>query len=135
MIAPMNRAVLADVACRHGLKLVVRFGSTVTGLTHPGSDLDLAILFERFPDSAERELDALTDLQAIDCGHAVDVVVLNRADPLLLDQVARHARLEYGSERHFDEFRRYAFKRYHDHRPYLELERAYVQRVFGIGPS
>jgi hypothetical protein len=57
----------------------------------------------------------------------VDVTVINRADPLLLQQIAAHHRLLYGTARDLDAFRRYAFKRYQDHRPYLALERHYVE--------
>ncbi|MBM3770310.1 MAG: hypothetical protein FJW27_03310 [Acidimicrobiia bacterium] len=125
----MDANALAKIAERHGLALVVRFGSTVTGLTHPGSDIDLGILFERVPVSLEAEVTAIADLQSLGQGRPVDVVVLNRADPLLLKQVSTRAVLEHGTERRFDAFRRYAFKRYQDHRRFLEMERAYVQRA------
>ena len=36
--------------------------------------------------------------------------------------------LVYGTERRFDAFRRFAFKRYQDHRPFLDMEREYVDR-------
>jgi hypothetical protein len=35
----------------------------------------------------------------------------------------------YGSEREFQRFRLLAFKRYQDYRPYLALERRYVDRA------
>lgn len=129
----MDPSVLPDIARRHGLVLVVRFGSTVTGRTHGGSDIDLGILFERLPASLDTELSAIADLQAFGSGVAVDVTVLNRADPLLLKQVAEHAVREYGTDRRFDAFRRYAFKRYQDHRRFLELEREYVTRESRTG--
>ena len=125
----MNLLVLADIARRHGLALVVRFGSTVAGGTHGGSDIDFGILFEHPPASLDAELDAIADLQAVGEGTPVDVTVLNRADPLLLKQVSDGGILEYGSERRFDAFRRHAFKRYQDHRRFLEMERQYVERM------
>lgn len=125
----MDQQALGELARRHGIALVIRFGSTVTGRTHPGSDVDFGVLFERLPPTLAEELRVIADLQALEPGAPVDVSVLNRADPLLLKQVTDHARLEYGSEPRFEAFRRYAFKRYHDHRPYFELERQYVERA------
>lgn len=124
---------LADIARRHGIALVIRFGSTVTGQTHPGSDVDLGVLFERLPQALEEELRVIADLQALQSGRPVDVAVLNRADPLLLKQVTDHARLEYGTNERFDAFRRYAFKRYQDHRRFFDMEREYVERVTAAG--
>jgi predicted nucleotidyltransferase len=125
----VNAAALREIAIRHGLTLVLRFGSTVTGRTHPGSDVDLGIVFARIPERLDVELDAIADLQAMGGGVPVDVTVLNRADPLLLKQVADGAVVEYGSDAQFDAFRRYAFKRYQDHRRFLQMEREYVERA------
>lgn len=117
------------MARRHGIALVIRFGSTVSGHTHAASDIDLGVLFERLPGTLDEELRTIADLQALESGRPVDVAVLNRADPLLLEQVTRHARLEYGAQERFDTFRRYAFKRYQDHRRFFDMEREYVERV------
>ena len=125
----VDSEALAALARRHGIALVIRFGSTVTGHTHPGSDLDLGVLFERLPERLAAELEVMADLQALEPGTEVDVTVLNRADPLLLRQVTDHAALEYGTPERFDAFRRYAFKRYQDHRRFLDLERQYVDRA------
>ena len=127
----MDSDALIEIARRHGLALVVRFGSTVTGRTHPGSDVELGILFETVSASLDAELAAIADLQSVGHGVPVDVTVLNRADPLLLKQVSEHAILEYSTERRFDAFRRFAFKRYQDHRPFLDMEREYVDRAVG----
>jgi uncharacterized protein len=112
----VDSQALGEVARHHGIALVIRFGSTVSGQTHPASDIDLGVLFERLPRTRDEELRTIADLQALECGGPVDVAVLNRADPLLLKQATDHARLEYGTEERFDAFRRYAFMRYHDHR-------------------
>lgn len=125
----MDSHALAAIARRYGIALVIRFGSTVTGRTHAGSDVDLGVLFERLPGSPDDELRVIADLQALQSGRTVDVAVLNRADPLLLKQVTDHAQLEFGTAERFDAFRRYAFKRYHDHRPYFDMERQYVERM------
>lgn len=125
----MDQQTLADLACRHGIALVVRFGSTVKGTTHAGSDVDLGVLYDRMPASLDDELSLQADLQSLRPGMPVDVTLLNRADPLLLKQVADGAHLEFGTPQRFDAFRRYAFKRYHDHRPFFDMEQRYLDRI------
>jgi predicted nucleotidyltransferase len=53
----MNPADVAAIANKHGLLLLLRFGSSVTGHLHAAIDVDLAVLFERTPES----LGALAD--------------------------------------------------------------------------
>ena len=124
----MDTGQLEPIARRHGIELIVQFGSTVTGRTHPHSDCDLGVLFRRTPDSLGLLADVVADLQEVSPGRAIDVGVLNHADPLFLNQVMAHGRLLYGSERRFQALQLLAFKRYQDHRRYLSLERAYVER-------
>lgn len=68
-------------------------------------------------------------LQRLFPGREVDLVVLNRADPLLLKQVLEGCRLLIGSPRQLAELKIYAFRRYQDHRRFLAMERAHVRRV------
>ncbi len=119
---------MEPIALRHGIALIVQFGSTVTGHTHAQSDCDLGVLFERAPESLGMLADVVADLQSVSPGRDVDVAVLNHADPLLFKQVMEQGRLLYGSERRFQALQLLAFKRYQDHRRYLLLERAYVER-------
>ena len=55
--------------------------------------------------------------------------MLDHADPLFLKQVMDGARLLYGSPQRFEQMKLLAFRRYQDHRPCLDMERAYVERV------
>lgn len=113
---------------RYGLQLVVQFGSTVRGTVHPQSDVDLAVLVDRMPESLEAQGRLYAELQELFAGREVDVAILNRADPLFLKQILDHSRLLYGSPRTLAELRIYGFRRYQDHRRYLALEREYVDR-------
>lgn len=54
---------------------------------------------------------------------------MNTADPLFLKKITERCRLLFGSDRRFHELRMYAFKRYQDHRRFLDLERAYMTRL------
>lgn len=119
---------LATFAERHGIRLIVQFGSTVIGRVHPQSDIDLGVLLP----NAELPLRTLVEiqhgLQEFFPDHEVDVAVINRADPLLLKKMMEHCRLVYGNPRDLHRLRLYAFKRYQDHRRFFELERRYVER-------
>jgi uncharacterized protein len=123
----MHGPQLESIARRHGVLLVLQHGSTVTATTHPGSDLDLAILLERAP-TTDSYLSLLADLQAALPGREVDIALLNHADPLLLKRVTDRCVLLYGSAARLRDLKLYAFKRYQDHRRYLALERDYVRR-------
>jgi hypothetical protein len=56
----------------------------------------------------------------------IDLAILNHADPLFLKQVTDHCRLLHGSEADLRRLKLLAFKRYQDHRKYLDLERRFV---------
>jgi predicted nucleotidyltransferase len=123
----MSSSPFDAIARRHGARLLLQFGSTVSGRTHPGSDLDIAVLFDGDPGYAR--LGALLgDLQAALPGRALDLGLLNHADPLFLKKVLEAPRLLAGSARELAELRIYAFRRYQDHRRFLRLEQRHVDR-------
>lgn len=117
-----------EIAERYGVVLILQFGSTVTGKTHAQSDLDLAVLVGGAPLSFEDQLSLEAGLEALHPGRPVDFVDLNRADPLLLKKVTESCRLLYGEAQKLHELKILAFKRYQDHRKFLDMERAYVDR-------
>lgn len=118
-----------DIAQRHHLALIVQFGSTVSGTVHAGSDVDVAVLFDRPQASFEEQGRIAHELQSLFPDRELDLAVLDRADPLFLKQVFERCRLLAGSPRRLAEMRIYAFKRYQDHRKYLALEREHVRRA------
>ncbi len=94
-----------------GIKLVLLFGSVVSGKVHKQSDIDLAFLFDK-----PMDILALTN-KVIRLLHTdnVDVVDLKRASPLLKFSVARNGRLLYEkSPGIFTEFYSLAFRMYVD---------------------
>lgn len=119
---------LASAAKKHGILLLLQFGSSVTGQLHMRSDVDLAVLLERAPASLQDHSELIHDLQGLFPDREVDVALINRADPLFLKQVTAAPRLLYGSPRRLQRLKIYAFKRYQDHRRFLLLERQYVER-------
>lgn len=125
----MDQARYDKLAERYGIVLLLQFGSTLTGKTHPGSDLDLAVLLDSPPSSFDDQLALQSELEALHPERPVDVVFLNTADPLLLKKVTEACRLLYGPPRKLHELKLLAFKAYQDHRKFLDMERAYVERA------
>jgi predicted nucleotidyltransferase len=117
---------LEQVAQRHGVRLLLAFGSQATGRTHSASDLDLAVLV----DPAERSdwLDLMADLQEVFPGREVDLAWLNRADPLFAWRIFAHAELLFGDPADFAARKAYAWRRYVEYAPFLALERTAVRR-------
>jgi predicted nucleotidyltransferase len=111
--------------------VLIQFGSTATGHMHVRSDVDLGAWFERAPGSLMSEAEVAADLQPHFPGREVDLAVLNHADPLFLKQVFERSRVLFGTPSDVAELRLYAFKRYVDHRRFLDMERAYVRRKVG----
>lgn len=123
---------LAKLAEQHRIRLIIQFGSTVTDRRHPGSDLDLAVLLDRSLSRSELSMHTMLEiqesLQEVFPGQTVDFAFINHADPLFLKKMVEHCRLLYGDARELARLRLYAFKRYQDHRRFLEFERRYVER-------
>jgi predicted nucleotidyltransferase len=111
------------------IEAVYLFGSLATGRTHPGSDLDLAIV-PCHPRVLERRLDILTDLAR--AGYCeVDLVFITGADLVLDYEAVRLNELVYAREG-FDRGELYSkvVRRYLDFLPYLEVQRkAYRRRI------
>jgi predicted nucleotidyltransferase len=120
---------LQNLARRHGIQLLIQFGSTVSGPVHSRSDLDLAVLLNNGDVSLERLGEIQQSLQSCFLGREVDLAVINRADPLFIKKITERCRLLYGSVKDLQRLRLYAFKRYQDHRRFLDLERRYVERA------
>jgi predicted nucleotidyltransferase len=131
----MNDLRLEEVAARHGIRLLLQFGSTVSARVHQRSDVDLAVLLDRPSLSRGGHADLVHDLQSLYPDREVDLVLINRADPLLLKKIMEAYRLLYGTVRQAQELRIYAFKRHQDHRKYFDLERGFVARAVSSAPG
>ncbi|MDN5943108.1 MAG: nucleotidyltransferase domain-containing protein [Nitrospira sp.] len=119
---------LGDLAQRFRIRMILQFGSTVTGITHNRSDLDLAVQLDSPNVSLQTILEIQEALQTQFPGREVDMAILNRADPLFLKKIVESCRVLFGMPQDLAHLRLYAFKAYQDFRPYLELERQSVAR-------
>lgn len=122
-----------EIARRHGIELILLFGSSVSGPVHGRSDVDLAVPLDRPTLPLGEHAELAGELQRLFPHREVDLVLINRADPLFLKKITERCRLLYGSPRRLTELKLYAFRRYQDHRKSLILERQYVTRVLGAG--
>lgn len=119
---------MKELAHRHDLSLILLFGSRVTGKEHPRSDTDVAVRFRSEVPGLLEQGALISDLQDILPQREVNLAVINRADPLFLKKIVENCRLLYGETRELHQLKIYAFKRYHDHRPYFQMERNFVNR-------
>ena len=129
MLTSQKRERLKEIAKTYNLKLVLIFGSAARERVHPGSDIDVAVLaadYESF--SLTMQSDLHLEIQRLFEDREVDLVFLNRADPLFMKKILENYILLYGSKQLLAKLRIYAYKRYVDHKKYFDLERDYAER-------
>lgn len=133
----VNEMALREIAERFKLAFIALFGSGAKGRLMKESDLDTAVWAEQLPDDESDLADwamALAEelADAIPHGEGLDLVVLNRAESLLMFQVARHGIVLYervtGAWR---QFKSYAARRYDDDAKFRRRLSAYLQRRYG----
>lgn len=122
-----NERDFEKIAEKYNLKLILLFGSAVSQKIHSQSDVDIAVFSEKPDLSLKSYSNLLFDLQRHFPKREVDLVVINRADPLLLKKIMEDCRLLYGSPRELAQLKIYVFKSYLDHRKYFDLEKKFTQ--------
>jgi hypothetical protein len=108
---------------------VYLFGSSLTGNTHPESDVDLAVVTTD-PTLSSRKLDLLTDLARIGFCR-VDLVFFAEADIVLQFEIVRRNAVLYQKD-NFDRGTIFSntVRKYLDFSHYLQVQRtAYKQRI------
>ncbi len=132
-------SALPEIARRNGVVLLVLFGSTAKGRPRrPKSDLDIGALFAGPPEDESwisEEAQLYDDLEvALRPNCELQVVVLNRANPMLQKQVAEHGLVLYADRpERWWVFRMRARKYYEDTEKYRRRRWEWVLRRFGPG--
>jgi uncharacterized protein len=90
-----DRAAIINQTCavfdaHPGIELVVLFGSVATGRTHTGSDCDIAVLPRFGADITLMEELHLQHALSVATGLEVDLVRLDRTNPVVKREVARN---------------------------------------------
>jgi len=100
----LNEKNLATFCREQGIPLAILFGSRATGRVHAGSDWDLAVwvederLLESSLAAARRKRRLIRNCcNYLQTGN-LDLVILNRAAPLIKYEVARNGKLLYEKE-------------------------------------
>ncbi len=119
---------LGAIAKKYGVRLVLQFGSSVTGRGHARSDVDIAVLLEQPTVSLADYAQLLHAVQRHFPDREVDFALINHADPLFLKKITDQCEILYGTMEELHRLKIYAFKRYQDHRRYFEMEGRFVDR-------
>jgi predicted nucleotidyltransferase len=116
---------LSPLFADEGLRLILLFGSIVTGKVHKRSDIDLAFLFDKPVDIL-----ALTNrVNRLLHADNVDVVDLRRASPLLKYSAVRHGKPLYERKQGiFNEFYSLAFRMYVDTKKLRDAQAVSIKR-------
>jgi len=132
-MSPEARRSIADMARKRGLSLVVLFGSVAANAARPDSDIDIAVKFGDGDSGLPRILEVQEEISGLFQGREVDLSVLDRADPLFMKKIAEQCEFLYAEPGEAAAFLLTAFRRYQDHRKYLDMEREfaadYVKRI------
>jgi len=117
---------------QRGVVLAYLFGSQAEGTAGPLSDVDIAVLLgtevprERWGDV---QIDLIGDLTSLFHRNDVDVVILNRATPLLAHRVATQGQVIYEPDPLArTRFEVEALRRYVDTEPLRRMRWAYLSR-------
>lgn len=116
---------IQEIARQYELKLLVLFGSQVTGKTHAESDYDIAYAGrEKLSlDQEGRLIVALTGCLGLSDERLLNLVPIARTNPLLLYAITDNARVLYESESGiFAGMRAFAFKQYVELKPLYEAK-------------
>jgi len=125
--AVLSREQIANLARAYGIRLLLLFGSAASGREHPESDVDLGVVLENPNLAFSARADLQHELQQLFPEREVDLAIINHADPLFLKKITEQCRLLYGDVRELYSLKMYSFRRYQDHRRFLEMERRYVK--------
>lgn len=121
---------IEETGKRHNLKLILVYGSYAKGAQNHLSDLDIACLCSG-QIGFDETMSLYSDLASVfgDIKRELDVVLLNKKDPLFIYQVAKNAKLLYGDSVDFQEFKAFAFRSYMDSKDLRELEKKLVLKT------
>jgi uncharacterized protein YutE (UPF0331/DUF86 family)/predicted nucleotidyltransferase len=126
---------LARVCRHHAVCLLVAFGSAVRDLRRPDSDLDLAVWMATATVTPQAPVRLEVALRPLFPGERLDLVLLNRASPLLQFQVALHGAVLFeAAPGVFHAFQVLASKRHADVAHLRRLDRLCVERFLRRHP-
>lgn len=122
-----KKAQLNKLARKYGLSMILIYGSQVNEKVHKDSDLDIAVM-ARKEFNFKKHFSLISDLAKIFLGREIDLVFINRANPLFLKKILENCQMVYGKERKLALLKIYVFKRYCDYKKFFDLEEKFVRK-------
>lgn len=117
----IDKIKISELAQKHGLLIVVLFGSQASGKTHLGSDVDLGFISEKSVSPADIAKMTFEFTEKLGVKN-LELIDLAGAPPLLLKQVVQKSVLLYERETAlFAKFRIYAIKLFMEAKKLLDL--------------
>ena len=122
-----EKRIIEKIGAKFDLKFMLLYGSYAKKTAQKGSDLDIAVSGKK-PIDFETQLELYSALAEVfgDLKRELDLVVLEKKDPLFLYQIAKSSQLLYGDLTEYNEFRAMAFKNYMDSKDLFRLEEKLV---------
>ena len=109
----MDLKVPAAIIKKYNIELLIVFGSYAENKNEPGSDLDLAFKSSTNLEQ-EKEIELLNELSNFYQRGDIDLVNIDKAEPVLKVEIAKKGKLLYGSQEEFERFSIYAAAIYAD---------------------
>ncbi|MBU3171571.1 type VII toxin-antitoxin system MntA family adenylyltransferase antitoxin [Clostridium estertheticum] len=120
-----NLDELRNTCIKHGIKMVLLYGSQAMGNSNEKSDVDLGLLLK--DDSYDFE-DIIKDLMKVFNGNIIDVAILNHGDPVLKFEIISNYKILFCEEDEiFLEFYLNTVKQYNDTKKFRILEKVYLE--------
>lgn len=109
----MNLKIPAAIIEKYKLELFIVFGSYAENKNNSASDLDLA--FKSTADlGQQKEIELLNELSQFYQRGDIDLVNIDKAEPVLKIEIAKRGKLLSGSQKEFERFSIYAAAIYAD---------------------
>ena len=109
----MNLKVPSAIIEKYNIELFIVFGSYAENKNNPGSDLDLAFK-SSINLGQQKEIEFLNELSRFYQRGDLDLVNIEKAEPVLKVEIANKGKLLYGSAEEFEKFSIYAAAIYAD---------------------
>jgi len=120
-----NLEELRNACTKHGIKMVLLYGSQAMGNSNEKSDVDLGLLLK--DDSYDFE-DIIKDLMKVFNGNIIDVAILNHGDPVLKFEIISNYKILFCEDDEiFLDFYLNTVKQYNDTKKFRILENVYLE--------
>jgi predicted nucleotidyltransferase len=125
MISPAELKRFRVLARKFGVDLSVLYGSSVTGNPGPEPDIDIAVRLKKYTDRKAQRF--FSEIYRCIHNGTIDLVFINRIDPLLQMEIARKGQPLYeASPGLYRRFQVYATKRNNDAGRFYKADRTVV---------